>query len=410
MNRKLFTIALLAGVLLAACSPASPTQVAPTAPPATPVGQQTAQPATEPTVDFPASGPGVCVSETLAIPEVTDGDWIQGLPDAKVTLLVYSDFQCPYCAQFDPVVDQLLKSNPQDFRLVFRHFPLPYHNNALLTAQAAEAAGKQGKFFEMKTLLFANQTTWASLPETELRAWLDEQAATLALDADQFAADLEDQALKDKIQNSFNIGYQAGVNGTPFFLVNGSHYQGSFDPQSILEYAKFSENKFKECPPTVIEKGKKYTATLKTEKGDIVIELFPDQAPLTVNSFVFLARQDWYDGVTFHRVIPDFVAQSGDPSGTGGGSPGYAYSNEVTPELRYDQPGRIGMANAGPDTNGSQFFITFTPQPRLDGNYTIFGQVISGMEVLKKLTPRDPAQAVDLPPGDKILDIEIEEK
>lgn len=410
MNRKILTIILLAGILLTACSQAAATESAPTSIPATPAGQQPAQPSAQPAVDFPASGPGVCVSETLDLPEVTSQDWIQGPADAKATLLVYSDFQCPYCAQFDPVVDQLLVSNSKDLRLVFRHFPLPYHNNALMTAQAAEAAGKQGKFFEMKTLLFANQAAWASLPAAELRTWLDEQAATLKLDAGKFAADLEDQALKDKIQNSFNTGYQAGVNGTPFLLVNGSHYQGSFDPQSILEFAEFSKNKFKECPPSAVEKGKKYTATLKTEKGDIVIDLFPEQAPLTVNSFVFLARQGWYDGVTFHRVIPGFVAQSGDPSGTGGGSPGYSYSNEVTPELRYDQPGRVGMANAGPDTNGSQFFITYAPQPKLDGNYTIFGQVVSGMETLEKLTARDPSLGIELPPGDKILKVEIEEK
>lgn len=409
MNRKILTVALLAGVLLAACGQAAPTQVASTAMPATPAVQQTAPPAAEPTVDFPVSAPGVCAAEALPIPEITSEDWTQGPPDAKVTLLVYSDFQCPYCAQFDPAVDELMAGNPKDFRLVFRHFPLPYHENALPTALAAEAAGKQGKFFEMKTLLFANQAVWSSLTAAELQTWLAEQAAKLGLDAAKFATDLADAALKDKIKASFDTGYAAGVNGTPFFMVNGSHYQGSFDPQSILDYAEYSKGMFKECPPTVIEKGKKYTATLKTEKGDIVIELFPDQAPLTVNSFVFLARQGWYDGVTFHRVIPDFVAQSGDPSGTGAGSPGFAYSNEVTPELRYDQPGRVGMANAGPDTNGSQFFIIFTPQPKLDGSYTIFGQVVSGMDTVEKLTPRNPVQGIELPPGDKILKVEIEE-
>ncbi|MCC6146522.1 MAG: peptidylprolyl isomerase [Anaerolineaceae bacterium] len=411
MNSKTLTAILLAVFLLASCSPAAAPTAQPTALPVEPTAAEAAPPAAQPAAaDFPASGPGVCVSETLNLPEITGDDAIQGSPDAKVTLLLYSDFQCPYCSQLDPILDQLIANNPKDFRIVFRHFPIPYHENSALAAQAADAAGEQGKFFEMKTLLFENQSIWASLPAAEFETWLKEQAATLGLNAEKFAASLKDPAIKERIQASFNTGYQGGITGTPFLIIGGTHYQGSFDPQSILAYADFSDTQFKECPPTVIDPNKEYTATLKTEKGDIVIQLFPEEAPLTVNSFVFLAREGWYNGVPFHRVIPDFVAQSGDPSGTGGGSPGYQYSNEVTPKLRYDQPGRIGMANAGPDTNGSQFFITYAPQPTLDGSYTIFGQVISGMEALEKLTPRDPSQPGNLPEADKILSIEIEEK
>ena len=140
-----------------------------------------------------------------------------------------------------------------------------------------------------------------------------------------------------------------------------------------------------------------------------MIQLFPDKAPLAVNSFVFLARQGWFEGVTFHRVIPGFVAQAGDPSGTGKGNPGYFFNNEIT-ELKFDKPGMVSMANSGPDTNGSQFFITFAPAPHLDGGYTIFGQVISGLDVAENLTPRDPSQGTTLTPGDKILSVDIEEK
>jgi cyclophilin family peptidyl-prolyl cis-trans isomerase len=137
--------------------------------------------------------------------------------------------------------------------------------------------------------------------------------------------------------------------------------------------------------------------------------LFADKAPLAVNSFVFLARQGWYDGVTFHRVIPGFVAQAGDPSGTGKGNPGYFFNNE-TSDLKFDKPGMVGVANSGLDTNGSQFFITFAPAPHLDGGYTIFGQVLSGLDAAEKLTPRDPSKGLALQPGDKILSVEIEEK
>jgi cyclophilin family peptidyl-prolyl cis-trans isomerase len=148
---------------------------------------------------------------------------------------------------------------------------------------------------------------------------------------------------------------------------------------------------------------------LHTEKGDITLDLFADKAPLAVNNFVFLARQGWFDGITFHRVLPDFMAQTGDPTGTGYGGPGYAFDNEIT-DLKFDGPGVLGMANAGPGSNGSQFFITYAPAPHLDGGFTIFGRLISGMDVLQKLTPRDPSQPVELPPGDKLVHVTIIEK
>jgi cyclophilin family peptidyl-prolyl cis-trans isomerase len=149
---------------------------------------------------------------------------------------------------------------------------------------------------------------------------------------------------------------------------------------------------------------------LRTEKGDITLELFADKAPLAVNSFIFLAKNDWFDSVTFHRVIADFMAQAGDPSGTGYGGPGYAFDNEIDPSLTFDRPGVLAMANAGPGSNGSQFFITYAAVPRLNGSYTIFGQLMDGMDVLKQLTPRNPAESMDLPPGDRIIDVEIIEK
>jgi cyclophilin family peptidyl-prolyl cis-trans isomerase len=129
-----------------------------------------------------------------------------------------------------------------------------------------------------------------------------------------------------------------------------------------------------------------------------------------VNSFVFLARQGWFDGITFHRVLPGFVAQTGDPSGTSQGNPGYMFNNEIDPTLKFDQAGIVGMANSGPDTNGSQFFITYAPAPNLNGGYTIFGKVLSGMDVLEQLTPRDPQPGLSLPPGNKLIKVTIEEK
>ncbi len=161
-------------------------------------------------------------------------------------------------------------------------------------------------------------------------------------------------------------------------------------------------------PPAMgIDPKKRYTAMFKTEKGDFEVELFADKAPKTVNNFVFLSRDGFYDGVTFHRVIPDFMAQGGDPTGTGTGGPGYKFADEFHPDLKHSKPGILSMANAGRNTNGSQFFITFTPTPHLDGKHSVFGQVVKGMEVVRSIRERDPGRARE--PGTKILTIEIRE-
>jgi cyclophilin family peptidyl-prolyl cis-trans isomerase len=164
-----------------------------------------------------------------------------------------------------------------------------------------------------------------------------------------------------------------------------------------------------EAPAMAIDPQKNYTATVKLAKGgEFVIQLYADKAPITVNSFVFLARQKFYDGVTFHRVLEGFMAQGGDPTGTGGGGPGYEFVNEDS-DLTFDKAGVVAMANAGRDTNGSQFFITFSPQPRLNGGYTIFGQVTSGMDVVNAITRRDPDQDPNFT-GDVIETITITEE
>jgi len=160
-------------------------------------------------------------------------------------------------------------------------------------------------------------------------------------------------------------------------------------------------------PALVIDAKKKYTATLVTPNGDIVIELFADKAPKTVNNFVFLARDGYYDGVTFHRVIKGFMAQGGDPTGSGRGGPGYVFEDEFHPSLRHNGPGVLSMANAGPGTNGSQFFITFSATPHLDNRHTVFGRVTQGMDVALKIPERDPGSART--PGLAITRVEISE-
>ena len=181
------------------------------------------------------------------------------------------------------------------------------------------------------------------------------------------------------------------------------------DEDGVIQVPASTVNQYDAPPPMTIDVNKQYFATVKMAKGgEFVIELYPDKAPVTVNSFVFLAREGFYNGVTFHRVLPDFMAQTGDPSGTGGGGPGYEFQNEDS-DLTFDKAGVVAMANAGRDTNGSQFFVTFGPQEYLNGGYTIFGQVIEGMDVVLNITLRDPMANPDYV-GDAIETITIEEK
>ncbi|MBI2831048.1 MAG: peptidylprolyl isomerase [Chloroflexi bacterium] len=161
-------------------------------------------------------------------------------------------------------------------------------------------------------------------------------------------------------------------------------------------------------PPMTINTAKKYTATIETAKGELVLELFAKDVPITVNNFVFLAREGFYDGSTFHRVLPGFMAQGGDPTGTGSGGPGYGFANEITSH-KHDA-GVISMANTGqPNSNGSQFFITYVPTNYLDGKHSVFGKLVKGTDVLKSLTPRDPNKNPQFL-GDKIIRVTIKEE
>lgn len=137
-------------------------------------------------------------------------------------------------------------------------------------------------------------------------------------------------------------------------------------------------------------------ATIKTTKGDISVEFFSDEAPITVSNFINLAERGYYDGVVFHRVIPDFMIQTGDPNGTGTGGPGYEFADECTPTRKHDAPGVLSMANRGPATNGSQFFITHLPTPHLDGKHTVFGKVTSGQDVVDAIAQGDSMTAIEV--------------
>ena len=166
-----------------------------------------------------------------------------------------------------------------------------------------------------------------------------------------------------------------------------------------------AKQQWSQPPEMIIEDGKTYHAVLHTDKGDMTIKLFSELTPKTVNNFIFLSNSGYYDGVVFHRVIDDFMAQTGDPTGTGRGGPGYSFGDEFHKDLNHDKPGVVSMANAGPNTNGSQFFITHVPTPWLDGKHSVFGEVVEGLAVLFSIPARDPRRPEY--PGVKINGIEI---
>jgi cyclophilin family peptidyl-prolyl cis-trans isomerase/protein-disulfide isomerase len=408
------TLALLAVAALAGCSqPPRAESTAATRSPTTPA------PTATPRIGCNTISAAPTPIQPYALPPITQADYVRGDASAAATLLLYCDFQSAECEVFNRVLDQLQKDHPNDIRVVLRPFPVPVSvvaalDKSDLATRAALAAADQAKFWEMRDLLHAHYTDWYKLSPPAFEKWIVLQAASLKVDQHEFAADIDSPATEARARALYMSASGIGISGIPTVFINGGlqsratlSYQGL---ESTISLIALGTRQFKSCPAFDVDASGHYLATIHTQKGDIEMQLFADKAPLAVNSFVFLARQGWFDGVTFHRVIPGFVAQAGDPTATGLGGPGYLFKNEIAPDLAYDKPGVLGMANSGPDTNGSQFFITYSPQPQLDGRFTIFGQVISGMEVVESLTARDADTMTEPPPGDKILSVTIEEQ
>lgn len=347
-------------------------------------------------------------------PPESETDRVRGAANPLVTITEYSDYQDLRSGLLSQVLDRLLEEHAEQVRVVSRVFPLlAVNDKAALAAQAAEAAGEQERFWEMHQLLYAQQESWVKLSVADFEQWLSAQVSSLGMDLAQFERDLKREDIVAKVQKAWEDGQKIGLPGTPLILINGQIYGGPRDYNSlndILQLIVLGKRQYTSCPVVTVQQNKQYIATLHTDKGNVVIQLFADKAPMTVNSFLFLVRDGWYDNITFHRVIPELYAQTGDPSGTGKGNPGYYIITEIDPALTFDKPGMVAMVNSGPDTSGSQFFITYAPVPQYNGQYTIFGQVLSGMEVLKQLTPRDAQPVTDTPPGDKLISITIEEK
>jgi cyclophilin family peptidyl-prolyl cis-trans isomerase len=303
---------------------------------------------------------------------------------------------------------------PEDVRLVVRQFPWDFHDKASLAAQASEAAGAQGMFWEMFDILLSHQGEWSGQSVEAFQETLVSYAQEIGLpDLARFEADLTNGTYAEEIQADFTNGLADGIQATPTIYLNGISWQGSFNVASLAGAVETLGviSSYPEAPPMTIDQDTTYYATLVTERGDIVVELFTALAPQTVNNFIYLACVGYYDDNTFYRVLPDFGVQSGDPTNTGMGRPGYTIPDEASNGLEFDRPGLLSMALAGyPNTAGGQFFITYSSQDHLNGVFTVFGEVVSGMDVLESLQPRDPQTDPNAPTGNLLETILIQEE
>jgi cyclophilin family peptidyl-prolyl cis-trans isomerase/protein-disulfide isomerase len=363
-----------------------------------------------------------CTVQSQKLPDLArpDDHIIGELEDYAVTVIVYNDFSCDGCLTIAQTLAKTLELYPDDVRLVFRYFPiLGGNDNGVIAAKAAEAAGMQGKFWLMHDLLYTTRDQWRELDPQGLGEFIYEMVKELELNEEQFDLDLNSQEVTELIAQHYDEALNFATTA-PVVLV-----EGTLTPPYITTVEDFliwmetmmipygrhvKENQYTECPPMTISKKDSYTATLHTEKGDVVLALYPDVAPVTVNNFIFLAENDYYDNTPFYAVIEGFVAQAGDPSGTGWGTPGFFYDLEVSPDLTFERPYMLAMGNSGPGASNSQFFITFSPMTHLNGQHTIFGEVIDGVDVLKALSFRDPEKDALAPMGDLLLDVTIEQQ
>ncbi len=361
-----------------------------------------------------ARGPTPAANQPSLFPLVSFKDHIRGGQEAAVTVIMYSDFQCGDCAKIAAALEAVRIKYPAELRVVYRHYPLvTRYDKALLTLQAGEAAHLQGKFWEMHDLLFARQPEWEAMTPERFKPWLKAQAAALGLDIDRYERDLNGDAVRDAVITATQTSQQYGQVPLPLMLINGEIVKNPYilvNLEQLIHLYALPARQFSTCPPVIIDPAKTYTATLKTSRGDVTVKLFADKAPNTVNNFVFLAQNGWYDNVPFHQVVPGFLAQTGDPSGTGMGNPGYFIPDEIAPAFQFDRAGMLAMFNVGPGSNGSQFFITLGTQPELNGRYTIFGEVTGGLDILSGLAPRNPGLVASPEEPDMLLTVIIEER
>lgn len=337
---------------------------------------------------------------------------VTGSETAPVTIVSFSAYDCPACAYQAAILKQIRLLHADELRFIFLPILRTGSEMDLQAVRLVEAAALQEGFWEMHDLLFASYLEWAELDAQAFEQWAIQRAGEIGLDSARLGADLAGAEVQQRLTQALAVS--AGMQSYPLpllYINSNSPYEGLADLASldaVIRLESLTARMFSRCPDWVIDPTRQYIAILETSRGQVVIQLFPDKAPLAVNNFVFLAQQGWFDDLTWHRVLSGSLAASGDPSGTGYGNPGYYFEVEMPPGLSFDRPGMLAMDNRGIGTNGSQFFISLAPNSQLNGGYTILGQVLDGMDVLAALAPRLPQPGIYLPPGDDLIRVSIE--
>jgi cyclophilin family peptidyl-prolyl cis-trans isomerase len=359
--------------------------------------------------------PAVCAPFPL---NIGADERILGKADAPVTIIEYGDFQCPGCASLHPGLKTTMDAVSDTVRLVFRHFPLAQiHDKATIAAHAAEAAALQGKFWEMHNLLYDKQKEWEGKPVAEITATLKSYADELKLDAAKFEQDLASEAVATRVQRDVDSGTAAKVSGTPSLFVDGQQLplEAFSDPNLTQQLKTYAEGRAKELaglstktfnyqqPDQVTQADSKYVLTLKTNKGDIVVELDPALAPINVNSTVFLAQQGYFDATPVFRNFADVGAVLLGNS-TVLGNPGYECGVELA-NSKFDKPGVAALYRANEANNTSQLVLAYTPTQQLNGQFTVIGQITSGLDVAKSLVAAEGDTKADV-----ITSATVEEK
>jgi len=404
-------VLLAAGLVLTGCV-AAPAQSAPTPPAWTPIALNPLPPSTSLTATQAPALPGTLLPTLAPIAPISDTDRVRGPAEASITLLVYSDYQCATCADLDAVIARLQQLHPDDIRYVFRPFPLlTLYDKTSLATQAAAAAAAQGQYWQMHTLLFSRRGEWADLAPDQFATWLAGAAQAAGLNAGQLANDLASRRFEPTVADAYNRAVAEGIPGAPFLFFNRDLML--FPPtlenlEANVRLTLLAERQFAAYPPFALEPGTDYHARLRLNVGEVTLDLFEDTAPLAVNSFIFLAQNDWYDGTPVYRVVRGQYLEAGDPSGTGFGTPGYTFELETSPTRTFSQPGVIGIASDDPAALGSRFFISLTSLPLFDSTRTVLGQITSGLDRLEALAARDPLTELLVEPEAVILDVVIE--
>ncbi|MBP8241509.1 MAG: peptidylprolyl isomerase [Thermoflexales bacterium] len=379
----------------------------------------------------PTIAPPIAVCTTLSdtfdiTPDalkVTDADHFRGNKDASTVMIEYGDVQCPACAAFHPALMAAYGQISDTVKLVFRHYPLTtIHDKAFVSSVAVEAAGQQGKFWEMLELLYTKQAEWDKTPPASITPTLVAYAKTLGLDEAKFSAALVDPKVVERVTGDVKTGDGMKITGTPTVFLDGraiptdAFAQPDFATQ-FRQYAKqralykayAAKGGFKASKPDQVLDAKVATqVTIKTSKGDIVIDIDPKMSPVNANSFLFLAQKNYFSGSPVQVNDNEIGAVVfGDPSGTGYATPGYECEVENPAPGTFDKAGIVGLLG-DETTSSAQFFITYSSTPMLDGRFSVIGTVASGLDIVKGLVA--PISPDDKTEPDKVVSVTVTKK